>query len=286
MKERLWNVLARRATIDRPSCKSKVISSTRRDFGESRISESASITLMIFARSHRGALYLPIELHPGEQLSSEQNRAVLFRDVIPIAMIRRGTGVHRRVKHERNDYFNYPNERPYWVGRPQARSRRRVVSRGTSSGHRNSIKDIYCARPSDAFLRLLSRFPMNTAMRVFARLAGTLISRTSLLDGNDRESAMDRRERALFLPRKGMSFLGARKSLILIRLSDKKKRRGGTSRSAVIETDWKVLGSLLRADELEWWESISLSPTNALWQSQLMLFCSLTGMRRRIQINN
>lgn len=80
---------------------------------------------------------------------------------------------------------------------------------------------------------------MNTAMRVFARLAGSLISRASLLDGNDGKSAMDRRERVLFLPRKGMSSLGGRKSLILARMSDKKKRQDETSRSTVIETDWK-----------------------------------------------
>jgi len=104
------------------------------------------------------------------------------------------------------------------VRRSQTLSRCRIVSRETSSGYRNSIKDIYCARSSDAFLRFLSRFPMNTAMRVFARLAGSLISRASLLDGNDRESAMNRRKRVLFLPRKGMSSFGARKSLILARL--------------------------------------------------------------------
>lgn len=178
-----------------------------------RISESASITITIFALSHRSTLYLPIELHPGGQLSFEQNRAALFRDVIPIAMIRRGTGVHRRVKYERNDYFNYPNERSYWVRRSQARSRCRVVSRGTSNEHRNSIKgiDIYCARPSDAaFLRFLSRFPMNTAMRVFARLAGTLISRPSLLDGNDRVSAMWMEGRGFYSYRERACLFSAR----------------------------------------------------------------------------
>lgn len=59
---------------------------------------------------------------------------------------------------------------------------------------------------------------------------------------------MDRRERVPFLPRKGMSSLGARKSLILARLSDKKKRQDETSTSTVIETDWKVLESLLQTD--------------------------------------
>lgn len=121
-----------------------MISATRRDFGESRIRESASITIMTFALSHRSTLYLSIELHPDEQLFSVQNRAVLFRNVIPIAMIRPGTGVHRRVKHERNDYFNYPNERPYRIRRPRAPALCRVVSRGISSRHRNSI--IYIAR--------------------------------------------------------------------------------------------------------------------------------------------
>lgn len=92
---------------------------------------------------------------------------------------------------------------------------------------------------------------MNTAMRIFTRLTGSLISRPSLLDGNDGESTMDRRQRVLFLPRKGMSSLGARKSLILGRLSDKKKRQDETSRSVVIETNWKVLESLLRIDASE-----------------------------------
>jgi len=126
-----------------------------------------------------------------------------------------------------------------------------IISRGISSGHRNSIQDMYCVRLSDAFLRFLSRFSMNMTMRVFAQLAGSLISRASLLDGNDGENEMDRRERVLFLPRKSMSFLGARKSLIQARLSDKKKRQDETSRIAVNETDWKVLESLLRTDALE-----------------------------------
>jgi len=57
----------------------------------------------------------------------------------------------------------------------------------------------------------------------------------SLLDGNDGQSAIEIEGRALFLPQKGMSSLGPRRSLIPARMSDKKKRQVETSRSTVIE---------------------------------------------------
>lgn len=147
-------------------------------------------------------------------------------------------------------------------------------SRGRSQADTEILSKIcICARPSDAFLGFLSRFSMNMTMRVFTRLTGSLISRASLLDGNDGENAMDRRKRILFLSRKSMSSLGARKSLILARLSDKKKCQDETSRFAVNETDWKVLESLLRTDALERWK-VFLSSANLLWQ--LIQFCSLS----------
>lgn len=70
-----------------PSCESKVISATRRDFGESRISESAlDNDNDIRALSHGPPT--AHHLQPDEQLFPGRNRAVLFRDVIAIAMIR------------------------------------------------------------------------------------------------------------------------------------------------------------------------------------------------------
>lgn len=149
---------------------------------------------MAFTLSHRGTLYLPIELYPDEQLFSVPNRCSLVPQrnsdcYDPIADLKRTcidawntsgmiiSIIQMNVRIELDDHKRHP--------------RCRVVSRGISSSHRNSIKDIYCARPSDAFFRFLSCSPMNTAMRVFARLAGSLISRASLLDGNDGKSAMD-----------------------------------------------------------------------------------------------
>ena len=74
---------------------------------------------MTFALSHRGTLYLSRYTSANNYSPNriaQSCSATWFR----LLWSGHGTCVHRRVKHERNDYFNYPNERPraYRVRRP------------------------------------------------------------------------------------------------------------------------------------------------------------------------